>query len=304
MLPGLLAEIVRRRLWPIPVVALLVAVAAPLLFLKSSSGAPAASRVAQTAPDAGAVKQLPVRARDLLKTNEAPRRAKNLPKAADPFQAPKSATPKTTTTASTSTGAAGAAAASAAAPKQDPVPVVITDSTGKKTKGTISTTTSKDSKSTDATTSDAKSSSSQAGAASYVAVDVRYAKAAGGHVRRAIPRLQPFTGGGRVLASFVKYSPTRNKATFAISPNTIVTGPVHCRKIDGLCRYVDLSAGRHVQLTIGTPDGTIISRRLAVVHLTLASGSAPRSPIAGACLLKRLTKLGLGDPAVLSNVCD
>jgi hypothetical protein len=297
MLSGLFREIIRRRLWPIPVAALLVAVAAPLMFLKPSSTDPATSvQATKVAPDAAPVKQLPVRARQLLKTKETPKRHLRTPKqAADPFQGPASATPKATTSASTSSSSsATAAAASAAAAKQDPVPVVITDATGKKTKGTIST-------SSDAKTSTTKTDAAPSG---YVAVDVRYEKAAGGPVRRAIPRLQPFTGGGRVVASFVKYSPTRNKATFAISPNTIVTGSAHCRKVDGLCRYVDLAAGKHVQLFIGTPAGKVVSRRLTVVRIRPASGSAPRSPLGGACLLNKLSKLGLGDPAISSDACS
>ncbi len=59
MLRNLLDEVRRRHLWPIPVIALLVAVAAPLLFLKSApSDAPLASAPAPAAAPAG---QLPAR---------------------------------------------------------------------------------------------------------------------------------------------------------------------------------------------------------------------------------------------------
>ena len=50
MLRSLVDEVVRRRLWPIPLVALLIAVAAPVLFMKSPPpDAPAATEAPPTA---------------------------------------------------------------------------------------------------------------------------------------------------------------------------------------------------------------------------------------------------------------
>jgi hypothetical protein len=61
MLRTLLDEVMRRRLWPIPLVAVLVAVAAPLLFLKSApQDAPPASLAAPAMAPAG---KLPARPR-------------------------------------------------------------------------------------------------------------------------------------------------------------------------------------------------------------------------------------------------
>ncbi|MDQ3675880.1 MAG: hypothetical protein M3401_03600 [Actinomycetota bacterium] len=290
MLRGLLHEIVRRRLWPIPVVALLVAVAAPLLFLKSSpGGAPRA----QSSQPASAADGLPARAQRLLRTNAAPgHRAKKPPKADDPFQGPGSAgtAPSDAGSSSTSGGPRSPASPGDATPEQKPIPVVITDTDAKATKGT---TEDKSSKATDA-----ESSGSDA---SHVAVDMRFAKA-GGRVRRAIPRRKPFTARGRVVASFVKYSPASDKAVFAISPNTLVAG-VRCRRKEGLCRYVDLPAGKHVRLTIAGPGGTFITRRLGVVRIHPVSGEERRPSVVGACLLRKLLKLRPGDSPVLTGAC-
>ncbi|MDX6691448.1 MAG: hypothetical protein QOG15_2905 [Solirubrobacteraceae bacterium] len=297
MLGGLFHEIVRRRLWPIPLVALLIAVAAPLLFLKSSSGDPAAPlQAAQSAPDAVAVKPLPVRARRLLKTSETAARSAKKPRAADPFQAPPSAAAKNPAQTPASPSAAGAAASgAAAAAKQAPVPVVITGADGKTTTGTISPGTG---------SGQGTSQPAATAPAGYTAVDVRYARTTGGQVHRAIPRLRPFTASGVVLATFVKYSPKRNKATFAISPTTVVTGSARCRKVDGLCRYVELGVGKHVQLYVATRAGKLVVRRITVVRIAQASGSAPPAPVGGACLLNKMSKLGFGDPPVASNACE
>ena len=58
MLRSLVDEVVRRRLWPIPLVALLVAIAAPLLFMKS---APPAAPAAPRRPPAAAPGKLPTK---------------------------------------------------------------------------------------------------------------------------------------------------------------------------------------------------------------------------------------------------
>ncbi|MGH2840829.1 MAG: hypothetical protein ACRDKY_08400, partial [Solirubrobacteraceae bacterium] len=175
--------------------------------------------------------------------------------------------------------------------EQKPVPVVITDENGKTPKGTTGE-------------ASAKSPAESSKDARHVAVDVRFAPSKRGAVRRDVPRLKPLTAKGRIVASFVKYSPARNRAVFAISPNTLVSGSVECRREDGLCRYVELKAGQSVRLTIIGPDGAALVRRLGVVRIGSLAGDPPEPPLAGSCLLTMLRKLGPGDPAVRHNACD
>ncbi len=299
MLSGLIAEIVRRRLWPIPLVAVLVAVAAPLLFLKSSPATdalPAQGSAGQVAVDVSASDKLPVRARQLLDTDSAAKRkTKKRPKAADPFQAPSSvrAAPSGASADESPASSAAAAGPSSAATEQKPVPVVITDSKGK----------AQEPATTDSGEKTSDDSSSGPGS-TYTAVDVRFAVTSRGAVQRKIPRLTPLKAGGLVVASFVKYSASRNRAVFAVSPNTIVSGSVDCRRIDELCRYIDLRAGRSVRITIVGSDGKALTRRLTVVRIRSVSGSAPKSPLAGQCLLSKLVASEPGDPAVSAGVCD
>jgi hypothetical protein len=291
MLRGLVHEIVRRKLWPIPVIALLVAVAAPLLFMKSSSGQSPSLAQAPATVDTSSAKSLPVNARRLLRTKPTVKRQSKAGKAADPFQGPASGGSGKSDSAAASNDAASPAAASSAAAgaQQKPVPVVITDEHGKAT-----TTTSGDQGSS-------KSSGSDSG---YVAVDVGFKRNGKGAVRQSVPRLTPLVAKHRIVATFVKYSPSRNKAVFAISPNTYVAGSVKCRREAGLCRYIELSRGKHVLLTILGPGGSLLTRRLSVARIRSRSGAEPRPPLAGRCLLSKLAKLGPGDPAVLSDACD
>jgi hypothetical protein len=291
MLRGLLHEIVRRRLWPIPVVALLIAVAAPLLFLKSTpSSAPVPAEAAQ-APVGGV--GLPVRAQRLLQTQSdaAKRKAKKRAKADDPFEGPKSTGNAADDASSSDAGGAGSGSSSAGgAGAEEPVPVVITDENGR-------TVSAPDDASAPA---GARSSGSDP---SYVAVDVRFEPKSTGPVRHAIPRLKAFSANDRVLAIFVRYSPSSNRAVFAVAPNTWVRGSVACRPAAGLCRTVQLAAGKHAVLTILGPHRTAITRRLSVVRIRLVKGTEPRPPLNGPCLLGKLKKLGLGDAALLSGAC-
>ena len=106
---------------------------------------------------------------------------------------------------------------------------------------------------------------------------MRFGKALPSKVRRRVPAMQTFRAGGKVAAIFVKYSPTRNKAVFAVASSTKVKGDVKCRRKAGACRYVDLGEGQHVRLTMRDADGTLVSRRLDVVNIHRES-----APIAGA----------------------
>jgi hypothetical protein len=252
MLHDLLTEIVRRRLWPIPLIAAVVALAAPLLFLKSApvDAPPAAALAPAFAPHG----KLPDRAQRLLAATEpgtaARSRGATRP-SHDPFAPP-------SRRGSTAKPAAQAAAKDSSAAADAPVPVVITNADGSTAK-------------TEPAPAPAPAASSDAPASSptvsSAAVDVRFGKDVDAKLRRQIPRLETFVARGNVVAVFVKYSPKRDKAVFAIAPSTLITGDVECRRKEGLCRYVDIPAGKHARLTWSLPDGSVVSRRLDVVRV-------------------------------------
>lgn len=308
MLRHLIDELMRRRLWPILALSALVAVATPLLFLKSApSGAPVAAAPAPAPAPAG---ELPARAQRLLETGSggeqgAARRPSG--RAGDPFQPPSSSA------ARSSRKKAGARSAKKRrSARTNPIPVVITNadttkpSTSKKAAGSKPPMTSKAPRVTspgrpigDATTTAKRAR----------AVDVRFGKRHPGKLHRGIPRLQTFVAGGRVIAVFVKYSPSRDKAVFAIAPSTEVSDGPECRRKSDLCRYVDIPAGSHVRLTTLTADGSSVSRRLDVVQIrhtrdagatAAAAGTAPAN---GACLLGRLLALTAHDGPLAADAC-
>jgi len=272
MLRNVLDEIVRRRLWPIPAVALVVIVAAPLLFLPSAphDASPAAA-VAPAAPDA-AGDDLPARAQRLLTSSDGyGRRERGLSKPArDPFQPP----------AGHGAAAAGAKAPAPAADRPTggsaggsrrtaPIPVVVTN-TGARSQaprsparrpaaaGPVAVADRRQRE-----TSRARSSESRA----VPTVDVRFGARRDSRIQRRIPRLRTFRAGGKVIAVFVKYSPRRDKAVFAIAPTTVVRGDVKCRRKEDLCRFVDIPAGSYVRLTALAADGSLVTRRLDVVRV-------------------------------------
>lgn len=315
MLRSLVDEVVRRRLWPIPLVAVLVAIAAPVLFMKSGpANAPA------SAPPAAAPGSLPGTAEKLLTTSDKaviPHK-RSTRKAEDPFAPP----------ASAAKAAKAAASGSAPATKASTsVPVVIKNADGSTSTATISPSTGSVKTTKKSTTSKKKTTKKSTAKkttttpqvtpppapvttnATYV--DVRFGKKAGTMTRYRVPRLQTFKAGRRVAAMFVGYSQTRNAAVFAVAPSTQVKG-VTCRKVNGVCRYVDIPAGSYARLVLQAEDGTLISRRLDVVsirHLTVpeaASGTAPRvtSLPAATCLLKNLLKLPASLPAIPADACD
>ena len=132
MVQSMLTEIVRRRLWPIPLIAVTVAVGAPLLFLKSAPvGAPLASA---PAPAGAAEGTLPARAERLLSSSDAgPTGARH--RAAHPSHDPFAPPSRHGSPATAAAGAAKAKAATkdssaAKSPASDPVPVVITNANG------------------------------------------------------------------------------------------------------------------------------------------------------------------------------
>ncbi|MDP2710534.1 MAG: hypothetical protein Q8O56_04890 [Solirubrobacteraceae bacterium] len=304
MLRNLLDEIIRRRLWPIPAVALLVLVMAPLLFLKGSpEGSPAIDNVVPAAAEA----KLPDRAARLLATSDgATVKGRATGAASDPFSPPAAVRAAAAAAASGGGGAAtppatgattGNGAASNAAPAQ-PAPVVVQNGDGRTPRPSGSSP-GRSPGSTPARTSPVPE----------IAVDIRYGAVQNSKVRRAIPRMQPFYIHGKLVAVFVKYSPSRKKATFAVAPGVLVTGPVKCRQQDGVCRYVDIPAGSHVRLTTLSSTRNIVSRRLDVVRTKRSSSSSTRATAAStaserACLLRKLQAQKAGDAPLERDACE
>jgi hypothetical protein len=302
MLRSLVDEVVRRRLWPIPLVALLIAIAAPVLFLKS---APADAPAATQAPPAAAPGELPGTAEKLVTTSDkavTPRQTSK-PKAQDPFAPPASAAKKD--------ASSGSAAAAATAGPSAAVGVVIAKSSAKaKTTKSSQPTNAATPKVSKPTVTVPKTTPVVVPAANTVAyVDVRFAKRANSMVRYRIPRLQTFQAGRKVAAMFVGYSAKRNAAVFAVAPSTEVKG-LECRKVKGVCRYVDIPAGSYARLVLRDIDGSLVSRRLDVVsirHLAPApasKASARKTTLeAATCLLENLLKLPAIAPSIRTDAC-
>jgi hypothetical protein len=308
MLRSLVDEVVRRRLWPIPLLAVLVAVAAPVLFMKSApEGAPAAN----AAPPPAAPGALPAPASKLLATTDSAvishKRSKR--KGQDPFAPPASAAQAEKKGAATATPAA--------------VPVVVKNANGSTSTATIAPSTGKTTKVTRKTSAKKKKKVTTpkvttpkvttpkvtTPAAPVTYVDVRFGAHKDTMLRYRVPRLQTFQAGRRVAAMFVGYSETRNAATFAVAPSTQVKG-MACRKVNGVCRYVDIPAGGYARLVLQAEDGSLISRRLDVVnirHLTAdSSGASARTTSlpAANCLLHGLLKLTPIAHSIPADACD
>jgi hypothetical protein len=315
MLRSLVDEVVRRRLWPIPLAALLVAIAAPLLFMKSApTSAPAPTPVPEQV-------SLPRAADDLMKSTDKPRAAKRRlqRRATDPFAAPSKA----------ATASAAAAGGSGSTGSAQAVPITITNSDGSTTSATIAPS-SGSSKSTGSSTKSkpkakakpaakkpattkiptVTSSSSAAATQKVTYVDVRFGERMGTMTRYRVPRFQTFRAGGKVAAMFIRYSAVRNAAVFAIAPSTKVSG-VSCRKVKKVCRYVDVPVGGHARLSLVGRDGLVVSRRIDVVrvrHMPKIAGSTASARMttlpAAKCLLQSLLSLSATAPSISTDSCE
>lgn len=323
MVRSLVDEVVRRRLWPIPLLALIIAVAAPVLFMKS---APAGVPDGSAAPPVVTPGELPSGAQKLMTTSDkavAPRR-KPTRKGQDPFAAPASGAKPVGAAAATAATPAGATSAPA-------VPVVINNSDGSTTTATVTPSTGSAPKTTTsapkatsepkATTpkldstpkaSAPKTTTPTAAAARKVTyVDVRFGPRLGTMMRYRIPRLQSFRAAGKVAAMYVGYSRKRSVVVFAIAPSTKVSGDVQCRTVDSVCRFVDLAPDQYARLTMIDDGGTKISRRLDVVSVRriAETGPAKTAPLAttrlaASCLMKRLLALPASAPSISADSCD
>jgi hypothetical protein len=288
MLRNLLGEIRHRHLWPIPLVAIAVAVAAPLLFLKSApTGGPLAPGSATATPTPA---QLTARAEQLVATTDAVKRAaRKASRTTDPFQIP---SPRRSKSGRKKASSSKDKTSSAA----EPVPVVITNADGTAPED------APDSGTTSAPIGDVAKAPAPAGT---TLVDVRFGERMPATLHRAIPRLQTFVAGGHVIAIFVKYSPSRDKAVFAIAPATSLSGGIDCRRKQDLCRYVDIPAGKGVRLTTLTGSGSLVTHRLDVERIVHSAGpdSGAAAPAHASCLLGKLLTLSADDPWLASDAC-
>jgi hypothetical protein len=309
MMRNLIEEVRNRRMLAFAALGVLVALALPLLFLKSApEGAPTANAAA---PAPAKEAKLPARAARLLATSDpgAPGgRAKG--SAEDPFNPPASYMAAAAAAAAKGDAAATPAAAQSggAAPKaaaggggggtsDKPVEVVVTNPDA-----------------TPSTSTRGNRSSSRRPSRSLTArnasVDVRYGPKSNTRIRRAIPRQKGFYIHGKLVAVFVKYSPARKAAVFAVAPGVYISGAAKCRAQNGACRYVDIPAGRHAWLTVALPSRTIVSRRLDVVRIKrrtassqtrAASASARRE---ASCLARKLVAMERGDALLDRAACQ
>ncbi len=315
MFRSLVSEVVSRRMWPIPLVAILIAVAAPLLFMKSAPvGAPAST----TAPPVATAGELPAGAERLVTTSDKAvlptKRVKR--KGKDPFASPKvaaaNADPSPTATSAppaTSSGNSGAVVIKNSDGSTATMPATSTSGATSSAPKTSTTKTTPAAPTAPKTTTPDSSSSNATKTVTYV--DVKFGKQMNTMTRFRVPRLQTFRAGGKVAAMFINYSESRHVAVFAVAPSTKVSGDVECREIKGVCRYVDIPEGSYARLRLRGENGALQSRRLDVVsvrELPLAgNGSArPRETTlsAATCLLKGLLKLPATVPSISADSCD
>ena len=115
---------------------------------------------------------------------------------------------------------------------------------------------------------------------------------------------------GKLVAVFVKYSPSRKAAVFAVAPGLHISGPAKCRVENGACRYVDIPAGSHAWLTMVTrqphdrepPPGRRPHQAAhARASSTRATAASARSE--AACLLGKLVAMKRGDALLDRDAC-
>jgi hypothetical protein len=304
MLHHLIEEVRNRRVLVLAALGVIIALALPLFFIKGSpAGAPAAGA---TAPPAATEAKLPERAARLLAaTDAAAVKGHASGRTADPFSPPASyraavaaaaakgaGTPAAKVTSDTPKGGGGAT------PGTKSNPIVITNADDKPTGNSSSN------------GSGATSPAAKARSARTVAVDVRFGKQKDSKIRRAIAPNQGFYIHGRLVALFVRYSPSRHRAIFAVAPGLHISGPNRCRVVNNVCRYLDIAAGSHARLTTILDNRSVVSRRLDVVHTRTRNASAGTRAAAagagadGACLLRKLRAMVPGDALLDRDACE
>jgi len=294
MLRTLIDEVRNRRMLAFAALGVLVALALPLLFLKSApEGAPEAN---SAAPAAATEAKLPARAARLLATTDAGApggRAKG--SAQDPFAPPSSyrAAAAAAAGGGEASKSANTSKSSSGGSTSQPAPAVVNSPPS----------------SSSPKPSSSKPNPSPPSSGSR-AVDVRYGANKDTKIRRSIPRYKAFYIHGKLVAVFVKYSPSLNKAVFAVAPGLHISGPVKCRVQDGVCKYLDIPAGSHARLTMITADKAVVSRRLDVVRTKARRSSGTTSATAAsahsepACLVRKLVAMKPGDSLIARDACE
>jgi hypothetical protein len=272
MLRTVVDEIVRRRLWPVAAVAAVLAlVAAPLLFLKSG---PQDAAPAGPAPAAQA--DLPSRAQHLLgRTDASGASDRRLSHSRhDPFKVPASA--RRSKRAGTTTSSSATTKQARAAKKV--IDAVLNSSGGSTPTATASpaamvpgggpASSARPTASVASAAHRAKAATVRRPAAgsSSPTVDVRFGTEVGSPIVRRVPPRTMLHVGFKIVAVFVRWSPTTHKAVFAVAPNTVVDPDIRCRRVKGVCRYVDIPAGKFVRFTFLDDDGSRVTWRLDVVR--------------------------------------
>jgi hypothetical protein len=295
MMRNLIEEVRNRRVLALAALGVLVALALPLLFLKGApDGAPSADTAA---PPAATEAKLPPRAARLLATTDQGTPGRASGSTADPF-----APPAAYRAAAADKGGGGATEAKASTP--------AAAATAGGAAGSITTAPIPAAAKRPAASTKGKSTKrSTALTSRNAAVDIRFGAKADTKIRRAISRQKGFYIHGKLVAMFVKYSPARKAAVFALAPGLHVSGPVKCRVIAGSCRYLDIPAGEHAWVTLITDKRIVVARRLDVVHVKRrsAGSTATRSASArseASCLLGKLVKMQRGDALLDRDACQ
>jgi hypothetical protein len=296
MMRNLIEEVRNRRVLAFAVLGVLVALALPLLFLKSApEGAPEAN---MAAPAAAEPAKLPARAARLLETTDAGTASGQAKGAShDPFNPPAAfraaadedkgggAVPAKASEPKASSGGGSTATKPAPAVTQSPAPRPATNNNV------------------------APRRTTSALNANNARVDIRFGPKTNTKIHRGIARQKGLYIHGKLVAMFVKYSPSRKAAVFAVAPGLLITGPVKCRAVDGTCRYLDIPAGAHAWLTMATPSRTVVSRRLDVVRIkrraprSSTRATAARTSSVSACLLGKLQDQKVGDALLDRDAC-
>ena len=264
MLRTLLDEMMRRRLLPIAAAAVLVAIIVPLLFLKGSpDDAPSAD---SAAPAAATPAELPERAARLLAATDAgASRGGTKGTAQDPFLPP---------------AALRAALASAATGGKPASAVKSTGSVETKRAPAVAVNNGNSNAPNSPTKAPASSNSNPSSGTKTIAVDIRFGAKKDSKLRRSIPRYQAFYIHGKLVAVFMKYSPSKKTAVFAVAPGLHISGPSKCRIEAGVCKYIDVKPGSYVRITMVTANKAVVSRRLDVVRTKSRATGATKATAA------------------------
>jgi hypothetical protein len=246
----LVADLVERRLWPIPVALLVALVAVPAVLL---GGAPAAEEapLASTPATANANADAGV----TLAADNAGVKADG--KARDPFTQPKPKTIKPTTTEST-TGS-------------DEKPAVTPPSTGGSSStdlGDIGVTPVTSTGGTSTGDTGATSGTKPANKDSWH-VDLRFGKNGSTlQTKSDVPRLSPLPSQADPFFVFLGVAADGKTAMFLVSSDADITGNATCKPSTANCERVEMQAGDTAYFDVTKPDGTVQQYELDLVKVS------------------------------------